>query len=152
MSTRFSQYLKASELISVRFSDTLTSVNAAQLRNASRSSFVTLFGMSIEVSPQSAKAPAPIVEITASSANLAVVMAVHPLNALFSMLVTPFGKWNSCNWERFWNAPDLIVVRSQSPRKLKFLSFGLLWSAFALIVVSLEPSGTLMVSRFLDRE
>ena len=108
--------------------------------------------MSIEVRPQSAKAPAPMVVITALSSNFAVFIAVHPLNALFSIVVTPFGKLNSCNWARLWKAPALIVVRSQSPRKLKCLSFVLLWSALSRIFVSLEPLGTLTVSRLLDNE
>ena len=54
-----------------------------QFSKASRSSFVTLLGMSIEVRPQSANAPCPMVVIIASSAKLAVFIALQPLKALF---------------------------------------------------------------------
>ena len=77
--------------MSVKFSDTLTTVSALQFRKASRSSLVTLFGMLIEVRPQSAKAPCPMVVMTASAANSAVFSFEHPAKAFFSMVDTVFG-------------------------------------------------------------
>ena len=123
-----------------------TSVSTSQLRNASFSILRTLSVIVRAVSPQSANAPAPIVVMTASSANVAVAILLHLLNALAPILVTDLGKSNDCSCVRLANALVPMVLSSELPRKLNSRRAVLLINAEPWIAVNCEPLGTLTTS------
>ena len=112
----------------------------------------TFLGMLILVKPQSAKAPAPIISISASSWNFTVVIFLQPLKALSSIFFTDLGKLNDSRLSALAKALDSMVSKSQLPSILKFLSFLFVANAEALIVFSFEPSGIVIFSNFPHSE
>ena len=142
-----SQCLNASGSMLVVNSLTSIFSRTLQLRKASLAIFTTFLGMLIPCKPQSAKAPAPISLISASGSNFTLVILLHPLKALSPIAVTDLGKLNVSRLLAFAKAFASIVVRSQLPSKMKFLSFLFVANAESLIFFNLEPSGMVTFSK-----
>ena len=149
ISVRFEQYLNASGLMLVVVLVTSILVRAWHFKKASRSIFVTFLGMLILVMPQSAKAPAPITAISASGWNLTVFMLAQPMKALDSINCTDLGILNDSRRRKPANTFLSSLSNSQSPKKLNAFSLEFVENAPFFMLLSFEPAGTLIVSRFI---
>ena len=124
-------------------------VSAWHFKKASLSIFTTFLGMLMLVMPQSAKAPAPILSISASEWNLTVFKLAHPMKALDSITLTDLGILNDSRRRRPAKTLRSSFSNSQSPKKLKAFSFEFVENAPCLIYLRCEPAGTLIVSRLI---